>query len=61
MELAGWAELGWQAWLTAGVIALVFAALLATEAATDGAFTGAVTILMVSGVLLRRSPPPSAK
>lgn len=52
MELAGWAELGWQAWLTAGVIGLVFAALLATEAATDVVLTGAVTILMVSGVLL---------
>jgi di/tricarboxylate transporter len=51
MELTGWAELGWQAWLTLGVIGLVFAALMATEAATDVVLTGAVTILMVAGVL----------
>ncbi len=54
MEPAGWAELGWQAWLTLGVIGLVFAALLATEAPTDVVLTGAVTILMVAGVLLPR-------
>lgn len=54
MELTGWAELGWQAWFTLGVIGLVFAALLATEAATDVVLTGAVTILMVAGVLLPR-------
>jgi di/tricarboxylate transporter len=52
MDLLGFAELGWQAWLTLGVIGLVFAALLATDAATDVVLTGAVTILMVSGVLL---------
>ena len=40
MELTGWAELGWQAWLTLGVIGLVFAALMATEAATDVVLTG---------------------
>jgi di/tricarboxylate transporter len=51
MELSAWAELGWQAWLTVGVIGLVFAALLATEAATDVVLTGAVTILLVAGVL----------
>jgi di/tricarboxylate transporter len=52
MEVSAWAELGWQAYLTIGVIGLVFAALLATEAATDVVLVGAVTILMVSGVLL---------
>lgn len=52
MEVSAWAELGWQAYLTLGVIGLVFAALLATEAATDVVLVGAVTILMVSGVLL---------
>jgi len=52
MDPTGWAELGWQAWLTLGVIGLVFAALLATKAATDVVLTGAVTILMVAGVLL---------
>jgi di/tricarboxylate transporter len=51
MELTVWADLGWQAWLTVGVIGLVFAALLATEAATDVVLTGAVTILLVAGVL----------
>jgi di/tricarboxylate transporter len=52
MESTVWAELGWQAWLTLGVIGLVFAALLATDAATDVVLTGAVTILLVAGVLL---------
>ena len=52
MEVSGWAQLGWQAWLTVGVIGLVFSALLATEAATDVVLVGAVTVLMVSGVLL---------
>src|SRR5262245_35496745 len=52
MDLLGWAELGWQAWLTLGVTGLVFAALLATDAATAVVLTRAVTILMVSGVLL---------
>ncbi len=52
MEVSAWAELGWQAYLTLGVIGLVFAALLATEAATDVVLVGAVTILMVAGVLL---------
>ena len=52
MDASGWAQLGWEAWLTLGVIGLVFAALMATEAATDVVLVGAVTILMVSGVLL---------
>lgn len=51
MEATAWAELGWQAWLTVGVIGLVFAALLATEAPTDAILTGAVTVLLVAGVL----------
>ena len=52
MEIVTWAELGWQAWLTVAVIAGVFVALMATEADTDVVLVGAVTILMVMGVLL---------
>jgi di/tricarboxylate transporter len=51
MELVSWADLGWQAWFTLGVIGLVFAALAATEVATDVVLVGAVTLLMVVGVL----------
>jgi di/tricarboxylate transporter len=51
MEINAWAELGWQAWLTIGVIGLIFAALMLTEAATDVVLVGAVTVLMVAGVL----------
>lgn len=51
MDFATWAELGWQAWFTLGVIGLVFAALIATEASTDVILVGAITLLMVAGVL----------
>ena len=51
MEATAWAELGWQAWLTLGVIGVIFAALIATEAATDVVLIGAITVLMVAGVL----------
>ena len=51
MDFAIWAELGWQAWLTLGVIGVIFAALIATEASTDVVLVGAITMLMVAGVL----------
>jgi di/tricarboxylate transporter len=51
MDLTTWAELGWQAWLTLGVIGVIFAALIATETSTDVVLVGAVTVLMVAGVL----------
>ena len=51
MDTAIWAELGWQAWLTLGVIGVIFAALIATEASTDVVLVGAITVLMVTGVL----------
>jgi len=51
MDTATWAELGWQAWLTLGVIGVIFAALIATEASTDVVLVGAITVLMVAGVL----------
>jgi len=51
MDASMWAELGWQAWLTLGVIGVIFAALILTEASTDVVLVGAVTVLMVAGVL----------
>ena len=51
MDFATWAELGWQAWFTLGVIGFIFAALIATEASTDVVLVGAITLLMVAGVL----------
>jgi di/tricarboxylate transporter len=51
MDFTSWAELGWQAWLTLGVIGFIFAALIATEASTDVVLVGAITMLMVAGVL----------
>ena len=51
MSAATWAELGGQAWLTLGVIGGIFAILIATEASTDVVLVGAVTVLMVAGVL----------
>ncbi len=51
MDVTSWAELGWQAWFTLGVIGVVFAALLATHVATDAVLVGAVTLLLLAGVL----------
>ena len=44
MDFTSWAELGWQAWLTLGVIGCIFAALIATEASTDVVLVGAITL-----------------
>jgi di/tricarboxylate transporter len=51
MDVTTWAELGWQAWLTLAIIGLVFVVLMATEVATDVVLVGAVTLLMIAGVL----------
>lgn len=51
MDLAVGAHLGWQAWFTVGVIGLVFAAFVITDAATDVVLVGAITLLTVAGVL----------
>jgi len=51
MDITAWAALGWEAWFTLGIIAIVFGVLIATEVATDVALTGAITVLMVSGIL----------
>jgi hypothetical protein len=47
-----WAELGWQAWLTLGIIGVIFATLIATDASTDVVLLGAIAILTVAGVLV---------
>ena len=54
MDLGIWAELGWQAWLTLGVIGVIFATLIATEASTDVVLVGGITILTIAGVLTPR-------
>ncbi len=51
MDFGIWAELGWQAWLTLGVIGVIFATLIATDASTDVVLMGAITILTIAGVL----------
>ncbi|MFH0981705.1 MAG: SLC13 family permease [Planctomycetota bacterium] len=51
MPTESWAGLGWQAWVTLGVIAVVFALLALTQIATDVVLVGGVTILLVTGVL----------
>jgi di/tricarboxylate transporter len=52
MDFGLWAELGWQAWLTLGVIALIFTTLIVTDWPTDVILLGAIVILTVAGVLL---------
>jgi di/tricarboxylate transporter len=44
-------ELGWEAWLTLGVIALVLTLLVTTRLAADFVFVGGLGVLLVSGVL----------
>jgi di/tricarboxylate transporter len=51
MDVTGWAELGWQAWFTLGVIGAVFTVLIATEAGTDLVLVGGITLLLLAGVL----------
>lgn len=51
MDLGIWAELSWQAWLTLGIIGVIFVTLIATEAATDVVLMGAIAILTIAGVL----------
>jgi di/tricarboxylate transporter len=51
MDVGIWAELGWQAWLTLGIIGVIFATLIATDASTDMVLMGAITILTIAGVL----------
>ncbi len=46
-----WANLGWSAWATAGVILVAFLVLIVTDVATDLVLVGAVALLLVAGVL----------
>jgi di/tricarboxylate transporter len=49
--VAAWGQLGWDAWFTVGVIVLVFGVLSLSRVDTDVVLTGAITVLLVSGVL----------
>jgi di/tricarboxylate transporter len=51
IDLGIWVELGWQAWLTLGIIGVIFATLIATDASTDVVLMGAIAILTIAGVL----------
>lgn len=51
MDAAVWGALGPEAWITLGVIGLVFGVLLLTTIDTDVVLTGAVTVLLVLGIL----------
>src|SRR5690606_34066932 len=51
MDLGSWSTLGWQAWVTLGVIVGIFAVLMAKDVDTDVVLTGGITILLVTGVL----------
>jgi di/tricarboxylate transporter len=47
----GFAELGWEAWLTIGVIAAVLVLLVGTRLSADVVFVGGLSLLLISGVL----------
>jgi len=51
MDITGWASLGWEAWFTLATVGLILGVLSATELATDVVLTGAVTLLLLSGIL----------
>lgn len=54
MDIISWTGLGWQAWFTLAVIGTVFLTFLTTEIATDVVLVGAVTLLLISGILTPR-------
>ena len=54
MDVLSIGELGWQAWLTMGVIASIFLLLVLTHLATDFVFLGGLGLLLVVGVLSPR-------
>lgn len=47
----GFAELGWDAWLTIGVVVAVLLLLVFTRLSADFVFVGGLTVLLVAGVL----------
>ena len=51
MNIAAWAALPWEAWFTLGTIATVLGVLIATKLETDLVLTGAITVLLLSGIL----------
>jgi di/tricarboxylate transporter len=51
MNITAWEALHWEAWFTLAIIVIVLCVLIATELATDLVLTGAVTVLLVSGIL----------
>lgn len=51
MPVESAAALGWQAWLTLGVIAGVLALLISNRVGADVAIVGGVTVLLLAGVL----------
>lgn len=51
MDFGIWMGLGWQAWLTIGMVVTVLLTLALTDLATDMVLVGAIGVLMLSGVL----------
>lgn len=47
----GFAELGWDAWVTMGVVIVLLALLVFTRLSADFVFAGGLTVLLVGGVL----------
>jgi di/tricarboxylate transporter len=51
MEAAIFTELTWQAWLTLGLVGIIFALLVFTRLPSDFVFMGVLVVLLVTGVL----------
>ena len=51
MDATIFAELTWQAWLTLGLVGLVFTVLVFTQLPSDFVFMGVLAVLLVTGVL----------
>ena len=51
METLAFSELGWQAWLTLGVVAGTFTLLVFTQFPSDIVFLGGLGVLLLTGVL----------
>jgi len=45
-------ELGWQAWMTMGIVVVIFIVLMSTRLPSDYVFLGGLGVLLISGILV---------
>ena len=51
METLSLFELGWQAWMTMGIVIVIFIVMMSTRLPADYVFLGGLGVLLISGIL----------